>query len=144
MKPAKGDKGACDKLYSLIVRSREQCERCKMRGEVAAFQCAHIVRRTYSGTRTMTEPYLNAWCLCPACHWATEKDGYEFTMLVLATIGAPAYEELRRLAQQSVGQKFDWTTERQRLKLVHARIVSGEITTDAFRQAGTGSTELGW
>lgn len=92
----------------------------------------------------MTEPYLNAWCLCPACHWATEKDGYEFTKLVAATIGVKAYEDLRHLAQDGVGKKYDWTTERQRLKLVHARIASGEITTDAFRQAGIGSTELGW
>lgn len=112
---AKGPKAACDRLYSLIVREKGQCERCGKYDERPALQCAHIIRRTYSATRCMIG---NAWCLCPACHWETEKDGVEFTRLVESTIGLDRYEELRQIARDGVGAKTDWSEERKRLKRI--------------------------
>lgn len=113
----KGPKGACDTLFSLIVRQKGECERCGLEAPRQELQCAHIVSRRYSATRTLTEP-LNAWCLCPKCHWTTTQDGVEFARLVDATIGMDAYEELRQIAWQGTGTKIDWSEERKRLKRV--------------------------
>lgn len=136
---AKGPKGACDRLYSLIVRSRLQCERCGLRSdEVGDFQCAHIVSRRYSGTRSLTDPHLNAWCLCPKCHFQTGEDGVEFAKLVSMTIGIEAYEEIWQLARDSSGGKFDWSEERKRLKRLLTRIEDGELTTNDLGQRISG------
>lgn len=61
---------------------------------------------------------MNAWCLCPRCHFETTADGVEFADLVDATIGRPAYEELRLIALEGVGVKVDWSEERKRLRRI--------------------------
>jgi hypothetical protein len=112
----KGAKGKATVLHSKIVRSRGHCERC---GGHERLQCAHIVRRTYSHTRTDT---ANAWCLCASCHFKVDGDAYEFTQLVKATVGEEFWQHLRKKAQDGVRVKFDWDAELERLQDVWAGI----------------------
>lgn len=108
-------KKRADRYYSLIVRHPGVCERC---GRTEYLQCAHIVRRTYSSTRTMTDPHLNAWCLCAKCHMETEAWHDEFMALVKDTLGLRAYNTLKRRAQAGVGIKVDWEAEADRLHTI--------------------------
>jgi hypothetical protein len=104
----KGDKGKADKLFSLIIRSVGQCQRC---GSQDNLQCAHIISRKYSATRTDER---NAWCLCAKCHrrftdWPREHSHY-----ITETIGSEVYDELRAKAETVT--KMNWTQEYERLK----------------------------
>lgn len=100
------------RLHSKIVRSRGRCERCG-ESDYSKLQCAHIIRRTYSATRTMPEA---SWALCYRCHWLTEKEPDEFMKLVDSTIGLPRFYELKQLALDGVGKKVDWEAEVKRLQ----------------------------
>lgn len=51
-----------DKLFSKIVRSRGECEKC---GKKTNLQCAHIYSRKHKNLRWDEE---NALCLCGGCH----------------------------------------------------------------------------
>lgn len=109
----KGDAGKADMLYSRLVRSRGQCERC---GDTyGPFDTAHIVRRRYSATRCVED---NAWCLCrKGCHPTVDEWRHEFMALVERTIGVERYEELCRDAQEGipVSSKLWWAAEVERL-----------------------------
>lgn len=111
----KGDRGKATVLHSKIVRSRGVCERCEVAG--VPFQCAHIIRRGYSWTRTRED---NAWCLCAKCHYAVDNAAHLFMELVDQTIGREKHDELYLAAQQGVRVKFDWVQELARLKGVWA------------------------
>jgi len=115
----KGTRAKATKLHSQIVRARGHCERCGVVRPPAELQCGHIVRRTHSWTRTDT---LNAWALCPACHFKVDADPYEFMQLVDRTIGQEFYMALRRKAFEGVKAKFDWDAELERLQGMWAAI----------------------
>lgn len=106
----KGDKAAATKLHSLIVRSRGRCERC---GDTnySKLQCAHIIRRRYSSTRTDESA---AWALCWTCHDRVDNHPDDFMLLVEQTIGLDAYFALKAKAERPT--KVDWQAERARLK----------------------------
>lgn len=104
----KGAKGKCDKLFSRIVRSVGQCVRC---GSTDNLQCAHIISRKYSATRTDT---TNAWCLCARCHRRLTDWPREHSHFITETIGSERYEELRLKAESVT--KVDWDAEYERLK----------------------------
>ena len=105
----KGYKGKADKLFSKIVRSRGSCERCGTT-EYATLQCAHIITRKYSATRTDTR---NAWCLCARCHRRLTDWPREHSRFITQTIGGNTYEELRAKAEAVT--KVNWEDEYERL-----------------------------
>lgn len=109
-----GAKGKATKLHAQIVRARGFCQRC---GRTDTLQCAHIISRSYSWTRT---DETNAWCLCGTCHNETGVFPHLFMDLIDDTIGLDAYADLYAKARSGVRHKFDWDTEVERLKGVQA------------------------
>lgn len=104
-----------DRIWSRIIRSRGQCERC---GDITGpFEAAHIIRRRYSHTRTVLD---NGWCLCRACHTTVDSTNTEFMGLVEKTIGYPMLYELEQLSNRRT--KVNWWDEHARLK-AHAKEV---------------------
>lgn len=108
---AKGAKGKCDAIYSKIIRSVAHCEHC---GSTDFLQCAHVVSRRYSATRT---DLSNAFCLCAGCHRRFTDWPLEFNKFVEKKIGLEAYEELKHKAESFKGT-MDWDTELERLKII--------------------------
>lgn len=106
---AKRDKAEATRLHSLIVRARGACEAC---GETTNLQCAHIISRRYSRTRT---DLSNAFCLCAGCHMRFTEWPLEFGAFVEQKLGA-YYYTLQRDALE--GGKVDWAFERDRLQTV--------------------------
>jgi len=106
----KGAKGKCDTLFSKIIRSRGKCERCGDT-DYAKLQCAHIISRRYSATRTDED---NAWSLCWTCHRRLTDWPREHSHFITETIGSEKYEELREKAETLT--KMDWDAELVRLK----------------------------
>lgn len=107
----KGAKGKCDKLFSLIIRNEGKCERC---GSTENLQCAHIISRKYSATRTDQN---NAWSLCAKCHRRLTDWPREHSHFITQTIGSERYDELRLKAEQIT--KMNWDIELERLKLIY-------------------------
>lgn len=111
MKPAKGDKGACDRLASQLVRLRGCCEYPGC-GRPHDLQCCHIISRTYNRTRTRLD---NLLCLCASHHRMIDTFPDEKLRVTQHVYGPGHYLELRVDAESTVGQRFDWTAERARL-----------------------------
>ena len=105
---AKNARARADRYYSLVVRSIGRCERCNRHLDPSELQCAHIIRRRYSRTRTMQG---NAWALCGLCHLLVDTRTTEFVALVDRTIGRPRLEELERLAHDDSLALPDWEDE---------------------------------
>ena len=103
------------RLHSLIVRSRGRCEHC---GTTANLQCAHIVSRRYSATRTDLE---NAFALCAGCHMRFTEWPLEFAHFVLSKIGEEKYRALREKAHNPL-VKVDWPAEAERLAAIWEQI----------------------
>ena len=99
---AKGPKARADRFFSLIIRARGRCEKC---GRTENLQCAHIFSRRYSTTRC---DEANAWCLCAGCHMTLTGDPLAHVEFAFATIGEPAYRELRARALAGAHTKVDW------------------------------------
>ncbi len=114
----KGTRGKATKLHSLIVRERMEfvCEHCGRNRAEAQMQCAHIVSRIYSHTRTDER---NAFCLCAKCHWYFGKWPIEFARFVEYKIGLKLYDEIKDKALAGRGKKLDWPAELVRLQDVH-------------------------
>lgn len=58
-------KNQLDPLMSKLIRSKLQCEKCGVRGEITAFDDAHIVGRKNLMLRW---DIFNHLCLCFQCH----------------------------------------------------------------------------
>lgn len=112
---AKGDKAACDRMFSQLVRARGRCQftGCN-RADVVT---AHILGRRFVRVRTCED---NAWALCPTHHYLVDNYPDEKMGLVRLTIGVERYGELVRESQRG-GQRFDWSAERARLKSILER-----------------------
>lgn len=54
-----------DRVWSLVVRAKRQCDLCGHRGEISEFDAHHIRGRARMSTRF--DPY-NGACLCKGCH----------------------------------------------------------------------------
>lgn len=115
MKRAGGDKGACDRVFSQLVRMRGSCIRC---GSVRDLQCAHVLSRRYSATRCDTR---NAWCLCAGCHFLVDSHADEKMDLVEKTIGRAVYDELKAAALGNL-RPWDWKAERARLEQLRVQM----------------------
>lgn len=108
-------KAEATRLHSLLVRARGVCENCgdqwKLNG--SKLECAHIVSRRYSRTRTDLD---NAFCLCSRCHMRFTEWPLEFAEFVTQRIGEHRY---RALVEKAHGLgKVDWFDELDRLRLL--------------------------
>ncbi len=104
----KGPKGKATRLHAKIVRSLGYCENC---GTSNSLQCAHIISRKYSHTRTMLD---NAFCLCASCHGIFTDNPVDFGEFTMEKIGEEKYYEL--VAARNKLEKFDWDEEVSRLQ----------------------------
>ena len=104
----KGPKGKATRLHAKIVRSLGYCENC---GTSNALQCAHIISRKYSHTRTDLD---NAFCLCASCHMTFTDNPVEFGKFTIEQIGEENYYALYR-KRESIA-KMDWEEEAKRLR----------------------------
>jgi len=104
----KGAKGRATKLHAQIIRNLGYCESC---GSGHNLQCAHIISRKYSQTRTSLN---NAFCLCASCHARYTDHPVEFGKFVTDMMGEEKYNELRQLS--NLTDKVDWEAEADRLK----------------------------
>ena len=106
----RGARAKATVLHSKIVRARSAvCERCRSR---VVTDCAHIVSRSYSWTRTDEN---NAWALCRTCHMFLTREPFEHVQFAIQTRGEAGYQKLREKALQGVNVKFDWDAELARL-----------------------------
>lgn len=96
----RGNKAKATKLHSLLVRKRGACERCGSRSNL---QCAHIIGRRYSATRT---DEMNAWCLCAKCHLRLTEHPDEHMAFVYVTIGE---DQFRVLKDKALSNLKPWT-----------------------------------
>lgn len=107
----KGAKAKATRLHSELVRSRGRCERCGKAG--VTFDCAHIIGRRYSATRT---DETNAWCLCKGCHMRLTEHPDEHVAFVAQTIGMAAFDVLKTKALEGVrSNESFWKSECERL-----------------------------
>lgn len=102
----------CDRLFSLIVRSRGRCEidGC---GSTDWLQCAHGFSRRYRAVRWDER---NALCACRAHHVYFTHRPLEWDEFLVTRWGEDLYAELRSLALN--GPNPDAATELLRLKSV--------------------------
>ena len=110
---AKGPRGKADQLFSKIIRSRGECEKC---GSTDYLQCAHIVSRRYSATRCDT---ANALCLCAKCHRYFTDNPVEWAQWVAMGEGLYKYLRLKEKALEGTHRKFGtkfWESEVVRLR----------------------------
>ena len=114
----KGPKGKATKLHAELVRSRGACQRC---GSTWSLQCAHIVSRRYSATRTDER---NAWCLCAACHLHLGLHQFDHVEFANQTIGPELYAELREKAESNPRpwKPAMWQAEVDRLTALLAEV----------------------
>lgn len=103
----KGDKGKATRLHALITRDFGRCMKC---GATEALQCAHIISRKYSWTRTDLD---NAFCLCASCHMYFTDNPVEFGQFTIDQIGEANYDLL--LEKRRSTAKVDWSAEAARL-----------------------------
>lgn len=99
----------CDDRMRKYITARAECQRCGDRR--GPWECAHIIRRRFSWTRTDER---GAWCLCRACHQIVDSYVSEFNALVGATIGWELFAELEEKSKRR--EKFDWSAELDRWK----------------------------
>lgn len=111
----KGAKGKATRLHAKIIRDRGFCESC---GTTENLQCAHIISRRYSRTRTMLE---NAFCLCAGCHIHFTNWPLEFEAFVRARRPEGWYERTKALALDTT-TKVAWDVEYERLRQIGAQI----------------------
>ena len=118
----RGDKAKADRLFSLLVRDTGVCANCGYRcpclpDEIrrtkthrleCKLQCAHIIGRAYSTTRTDLD---NAVCLDASCHMRFTDWPDEW----LDFVGRDRYDALKLRANEGMGVKVDWSAELDRL-----------------------------
>lgn len=85
-----------DRLFSLIVRARGECEVKQVsKCPSGPLQCAHIFSRRY---RSIRFDEANALCACAGCHqWFTNRP-LEWEDWLRARLGNDTYEWLRTRA----------------------------------------------
>ena len=110
----KAAKAKATKLHSLFVRTRDgfRCRWCGThRDDGKQIQCAHIISRSVSATRTDER---NAVALCASCHWKQSKNPLVWARWIEEELGK---EHLDDLLERGVpGVKVDWEKETVRLK----------------------------
>lgn len=124
MKPTRRDrkvsgvKEEATRLHSKIIRTTRG-PMCENRCGRPATDCAHIIGRGFSHTRT---DLANAFALCATCHHIFGLNHGAWMDFVDATIGRPEYDRLWAKANAGVNVKFDWYDELDRLRVIAERI----------------------
>jgi len=120
-----------DILFSDIVRSIGHCEaqgyndiQCSPQ-----LQCAHIVTRKRSATRT---DFRNAYCLCHNHHRFYTDFPREFSKFITTTWAQDTYEEIYEKSR--IGTKVNWKTRTEELKDIQKKIKNGETTLAEIRK----------
>jgi hypothetical protein len=106
-------KGEATWAHAKLIRFAGRCQYC---GSTERLQCAHIMRRGFSATRTAED---NALCLCARCHRVFTIDGTKWHLALVQLLPAGKAEELYKRASNGVNQKFPegfWHAEYLRLK----------------------------
>jgi len=103
-------KNKCDQLFSEIVRSAGECERC---GRTGRLECSHWISRTSSNTRT---DFDNAFAMCHACHRWWHSDPTAASAWAIEKRGLATYERLREAANRK--SEIWWPDELVRLKTI--------------------------
>lgn len=107
------------RLASLIVRRRSPiCQAADFNVEGVrcggqSTDCAHIVGRVYSHTRTDTD---NCYGLCAQHHRHFTNWPADWMRFVDSSIGRAEYDRLVAKARAGVNVKFDWFDELDRLR----------------------------
>ena len=112
----KSAKAKATKLHSLYVRTRDNftCRWCGItRGEGKQIQCAHIISRSISATRT---DELNALALCASCHWKQSKNPLVWARWLEQELGNEHLDYL--LSKGVAGVKVNWDSEVDRLQTI--------------------------
>lgn len=131
MKYPKGPKGACDRLFSEIVRSIGLCEQCGRKPPAVQLQCAHIISRRYSSTRTSIR---NAFCLCAADHRYFTDHPLEFAKFVQRSWASEFYNDEYVKSQNTA--KVDWSEEQRYLRGLRDRLNGGVTRLMTLRLEG--------
>lgn len=84
----------CDKLFSMAIREKGECERCGST-YYPDLQCAHIISRKYLSTRW---DWDNAFCLCKGCHYWGHGNPVEWELFVEDKIGPKKHAALKKRA----------------------------------------------
>ena len=109
----KSAKAKATRLHSLLVRSRDcfTCRWCGTKRDTGKqIQCAHIISRSVSATRTDER---NAVALCASCHWKQSKNPLLWARWLEAELGRDHLDDL--LERGVPGVKVDWEAEVERL-----------------------------
>jgi len=108
------EKAAATKLHSLVVRTRDNftCRWCGVsKSNGKQIQCAHIISRSLSATRTDER---NAVALCASCHWKQSKNPLLWARWIEKELGSEELDFLIEKSQSKV--KVDWAAECERLQ----------------------------
>jgi hypothetical protein len=108
------DKAKATKLHSLLVRTRDNftCRWCgASKKDGKQIQCAHIVSRSVSATRTDER---NAVALCASCHWKQGKNPIIWARWIEAELGTAHIDDL--IERGVPGVSVDWASEVERLQ----------------------------
>lgn len=107
-------KAKATKLHSLLVRKRDNytCRWCgATKSDGKQIQCAHIISRSVSATRTDER---NALALCASCHWKQSKNPLVWARWLESELGR---DHLNDLLQRGIpGVKVNWNAEVDRLQ----------------------------
>lgn len=109
-------KAKATKLHSLLVRTRDgfRCRWCGVhRDDGKQIQCAHIISRSISATRTDER---NAVALCASCHWKQSKNPLVWARWLEDELGRAHLDDL--LERGVSGVKVDWESEVERLQSI--------------------------
>jgi hypothetical protein len=116
-------KAKATKLHSLYVRTRDNftCRWCgATKDDGKQIQCAHILSRSISATRTDEN---NAVALCASCHWKQSKNPLVWARWLEDELGREALDHLLEIGVPGV--KVDWDAEVKRLQIALDLLVSG-------------------
>jgi hypothetical protein len=109
-------KAKATKLHSLLVRTRDgfRCRWCGVhKDDGKQIQCAHIISRSISATRTDEK---NAVALCASCHWKQSKNPLVWARWLEDELGREPLDDL--LERGVSGVKVDWGSEVERLQSI--------------------------
>lgn len=110
----RGVKEEATRLHSRIVRATKG-PMCQNDCGRPASDCAHIIGRGFSHTRTDLD---NAYALCGTCHRLFGLNHGLWMDFVDRTIGRAEYDRLWEKAQDGVNAKFNWHEELDRLRAI--------------------------
>lgn len=107
-------KAKATRLHSLYVRTRDKytCRWCGVSKDSGKqIQCAHIISRSISATRTDER---NAIALCASCHWKQSKNPLVWARWLEDELGREHLDDL--LKRGVSGATVDWSAEVVRLQ----------------------------